>query len=186
MDDDDELDRIAELPNNGARQRETYARFGLAAYHAQVFENGIVNLIALAEMYAKRSGKPMTTEDVDALHAALYSYTAGRLVNRLAEVLPQQRDLIERYREAVRERNRLMHHFFRDHNEDFMTTLGMQRMVDDADAIRDVLESADRVTTSIIEGILVEMGVPKDSIQAEFDRLLAEARERDDEDNAPD
>lgn len=183
---DDEFDRIADLPDNGARQKETYARFGLAAYHAQVFETGMVNLIAVAEAYASRSGTPMTAADIDALNADLFGYTSGRLVNRLAEIIPAQPDLLDSCRRAVQERNRLMHHFFRDHDKDAMTTVGMQRMVDDADAVRLLFQEADRATTAITHGIFAKVGITEDVIRGEFERMLAEARERDEEDNARD
>lgn len=68
---DEEFDRIADLPDNGARQKETYARFGLAAYWAQVFETGMVSLIAVATAYASRTGTPMTTADIDATYSAI-------------------------------------------------------------------------------------------------------------------
>lgn len=36
-------DLIEDLPDDGERQRELYARYGLAMYFAQVFEHGLVN-----------------------------------------------------------------------------------------------------------------------------------------------
>lgn len=100
-------------------------------------------------------------------------------------MIPAQRDHLDTCRRAVKERNLLMHHFFREHDQDSMTTLGMQRMVDDADSVRQHFEDADRATTAMTHALFAEVGITQDVINSEFERLLAEARERDAEDHAP-
>lgn len=178
----DGFDRIADLPKNGAREKETYARFGLAAYQAQVFEAGIVNLITTLSAYQSRVGRPFTTADIDALNADLFSQTAGRLVRKLRLVLGDDPH-IDACKFAVRERNRLIHNFFRDHDRDFMTADGMQRMLDDADEIRRLLTQADAVSAEMTRAIFAKLGVGPEQIQAEFDALLTDAQSADVEDD---
>ena len=158
-----EFDLIEDLPDDGSRQKETYARFGLAAYSAQVFEAGLINLIAIATAYASRSGKPMTIEDVDALNDELFGHTSGRLVTLLAGIIPSEADHLDACRLAVSERNRLMHRFFREHAQDFLTPSGMQRMVDDADSVRILLEGADAETDAMSARLLERSESPATS-----------------------
>jgi len=76
MPDADGHDLIAEL-DDGDRQREVYARFGLAVYMAQVFEHGLVNLVVFVERLA---GKISTADDWDDRFEALVRNTMGGLV----------------------------------------------------------------------------------------------------------
>lgn len=177
---DDELDRIADLPDDGSRQKETFARFGLAVYQAQVFERGMVNLIVMATADASRKGTPMTRHDIDHLNDDLFGDTGGQLVNRLLAAMPAEAALLETCRRAVKERNRLIHHFFCEHEMNFRTSIGMQRMVDDADRVRRLFREADRATTEILHAGFRKLGITQDEIWAEFDQLRQEAHDPDD------
>lgn len=178
------FDLIEDLPDDGARQKEIYARFGLAAYQAQVFDAGLTNLIAIAMAYASRSGAPMTAQDIDALSNDLFGYTSGRLVNRLARIFPSEENHLNACRLAVQERNRLMHRFFWDHAQDFLTPAGMQRMADDADSVRRLLELADVGTDAISARLLERVGVTPEVVQAEYDRIVAVAHGRQEDPRA--
>jgi len=134
------FDRIVELPDDGLRQKEVYARFGLVAYQAQVFDHALVNLLTVAGTI----GQKLTTADVDRFMADLFQKTAGALVNEVSRDLHLDVADLETCRKAVVERNRLIHRFFREHAENFMTSSGQQRMLDDLGDIADVIAQADK------------------------------------------
>jgi hypothetical protein len=125
----DQFDDIVVLPDDGSRQQEVYARFGLAVYWAQVFEVGLANLIVVLVSHRARTGRPLSRNQVDELYESLFAKTAGRLVGELRRALGDDPH-IDICEEAVKERNRLMHHFFRIHDRDFLTLAGKQRMVE--------------------------------------------------------
>lgn len=183
MDADDDFGSIADLPDDGSRQKETYARYGLAAFHAQVFEIGLANLIVVATSDSKQGQETWTVREIDSLFEDLYSHTAGKLVTRLKQFIDQP-EFIELLVRAVKERNRLMHRFFREHDRDAMTTAGMQRMVEDADTTRRLFETADQAVTSVVHELLLGRGVGEDAISRQYDTLLAEARVSDGEGHA--
>lgn len=174
---DESFDPIADLPDNGARQKEVYARYGLAMYYAQVFETGLVTLLAIATTH--QSKVPITRPEADAMFDELFGYTSGRLLKRLAGIMEVGGEGADDWQNAVRERNRLAHHYFRDHAENFVTTEGMQRMVDDADGVRELFERADLVTTAITRALLADVGVTDAQIEEQYDMLIERARARE-------
>ncbi len=137
-----ELARIDELDDNGDQQREVYARFGLAVYMAQVFEAGVSNLIVVAEGV---EGRLTSRQEVDRRFDELYRQVLGRLVR----VLEQDQRIDEKdlsvCRRALDERNRLMHHYWREQITSMATPAGRQRMVDELDAARELFQQADGI-----------------------------------------
>lgn len=174
----DDFDTIADLPDDGSRQKEVYSRYGLAMYWAQVFEEGMANLIVTVTAYLSRTGNPLTSAEIDELYEDLRAHTAGKLVNKVKEVLDDP-EHIDECRRAVMERNRLAHGFFRDHDQDFMTAAGMQRILEDADAARLLFQRADEGSTQMVRDTFALVGIGEDMIEAEFDALLRAAHERD-------
>ena len=73
-----------------------------------------------------------------------FQKTAGALVNEVSRDLHLDVADLETCRKAVVERNRLIHRFFREHAENFMTSSGQQRMLDDLGDIADVIAQADK------------------------------------------
>jgi hypothetical protein len=63
---------IDELPDDGTQEHEVYARFGLAAYAAQKFEIGVVNLLTVAGLTEVTASNSM-----DEQFAAFMGKTAG-------------------------------------------------------------------------------------------------------------
>ena len=169
---------IADLPDDGSRQQEVYARFGLAVYFAQVFEHGLVNVLVLSDRLA---GRIVDEAAWDERFDRLFTKTASDLLRRLRATGLLSPDDATLCHDAILARNRLVHHFFRVHTEDFMTTSGQQRMVDDADSIRDLLQRADAITERITVGTLQSVGVDPAIIDLEAERLRQAALERDSE-----
>ena len=176
---DDGLNRIVDLPDDDTRETETYARFGIAVYHAQLFESGMVSFIAAMTALATTQGLFMTRLELDELIDDLFGHTGGKLVKLLEVVIPERRDDLDICRRAVLERNRLEHHFFRDHAEDFVTASGMQRMVDDADQASVLFGQAYHAVSNITRRIV---RVDEQQIQAAVDDLVATLRRADHED----
>ena len=130
---------IAELPDDGSRQKEVYARFGLTAFKAQVLDHALVNLLTVAGTIEGTT----TVADIDRLSASLFEKTSGALVNELSVQARLVAEDLEMCRSAVVQRNRLIHRFFREHAENFMTSRGQQIMLDELGAIADLIEKAD-------------------------------------------
>ena len=177
---DGSFDRIEDLPDDGSREKEVYARFGLAAYHAQVFEHGLMNLVLAAETYLRRlDGVELNGDAVDALFADLVTLTAGRLLRRVGRVVRVSEDQSAAFQAAISARNSLTHHFFREHAEDFFTSEGMQVMLDEVDRLRGIFEEVDAIGALLTRAILGLGGITQEHIDAAEQEALARAQSRD-------
>jgi hypothetical protein len=139
----------------------------------------MAGLIATTAALTTTQGLLMTGWELDEYIDYLFGHTGGKLVKLLEIVIPDQRDDLDICRRAVVERNRLAHHFFRDHAEDFVTASGMQRMVDDAHQAGVLFEQAYLAVTNITRTIL---RVDEQEIQAAVADQIATLRRADRED----
>jgi hypothetical protein len=122
---------IHELPDDGSQEHEVYARFGLAAYAAQTFEIGMVNLLTVAGLTEATAANSM-----DEQFGALMGKTAGALLREVHEAGHLSDDERETCRAALKCRNSTVHGFFYRHAADYQHPAGRQTMVEEADAAR--------------------------------------------------
>lgn len=149
---------IFELPDDGSQQHEVYARFGLAAYAAQRFEIGMVNLLTVAGLTEGAAPDSMTEQ-----LAALMGKTAGKLLREVHEAGHLSEEEHETCRTALKVRNSTIHGFFHRHAANFEHATGRQAMVDDADAARTTLESAYEILLRLTwERVLPTVSFPKE------------------------
>ncbi len=169
MPDADGYDLISELSPDGARQREVYARFGLTAFKAQVFDHDLVNLLSMA----RSVDQPMARDQLDATFAALFTKTSGSLVNTAAKESRLGVEDLDICQRAVDERNRLIHHFFRHHAENFMTSAGQQRMLDDLAGIARLLDEAGAACRRVFLEVGKAKGLTQKAIEREYQEALS-------------
>ena len=165
-------DLIEELPADGAREKEVFARFGLAAYKIQVFDHALVNLIAVAS----RVLVAMTLDEVDRQFDDLFRKTSGALVADIREAAYLGEDDLALCRKAVRERNRLIHRFFRDHADNFMTSHGQQLMINDLASVVELIERADGACYRVMMRIGERYGMTETAVDQAYQQLLQTAR----------
>lgn len=167
----DDFDRIADLPD-GLREKEVYARYGLAMFHAQAFEHGLITLI-MAHVTAERhqAGEPRGADAFRELMDDLYSRTAGRLLARLRENPGLGEPLDDLLREAVDVRNHLAHRWFRERGLDFGSAEGMQGMVDDLDGAMETLRAAGAQAYALAVQTFMAMGINERDIELVRDSL---------------
>lgn len=110
------------LDDDSKMIRETYAAFGLAMYHAQVLEHGLVNVIALARLIAaNEGGPPISADPWDREFKRVFS----ELVRRFLSVsTDHERDLEGELRKCVDDRNLLAHRYWRLRSVEFMHAPG--------------------------------------------------------------
>lgn len=150
---------ISELAED-EQMREVYARFGLTVYFAQVFEAGAVNVIVLQDII---DGKVQSAEGVDEHFDRLFAAVLGRHVGTLADRLAAED--VQLCRQALAERNRLAHRYWREEIEKTATEEGRQSMVDDLDVARDLFMRADDALERVVYRIGEPVGVTSELVQ---------------------
>lgn len=168
----DGFDRIADLPDDGLREKEVYARYGLAMFHAQGFEHALITLI-MAHLTAERpeSHERNGANDFRELMDELHSRTAGRLLARLRQSPGLSEPLDDLLKKAVQVRNRLAHRWFRERGLNFASVEGMQVMVDDLDDAMETLRSAGAQAYALAIQTFMAMGIDERDIERVRDRL---------------
>jgi len=172
-DDGGDLPRVAALPDNEEREREVYARFGLAMFHAQVFEEGLISfIVALVTAEHEQAGTRGGADAFNDLMDDLYGRTAGKLLVKLREQAGLEPRLEALLKEAIGVRNSLAHRWFRENSADFGSVEGMQRMVDDLDTSRATLQRASVQTYGLAAKVFMSLGITERDIERVRDDLM--------------
>lgn len=136
-----------------ANRHELYAKYGIAAEAAQLFETELGTL--LLGLRGVDEGWPIIP-DGEAAREVLQEIdrsTLGRLLRSLRRHMKIESDLEEVFSFALEARNRLMHGFFERHNFRIQTAEGRRKMIADLDALHGALfaawRAADQLTTII-------------------------------------
>ena len=149
--------------------RDTYAYFGLAIYTAQVLEHEIVNAMVIARMPDRGH---VTRQDIDAFMDRQFEHTLGQLVLELNKYVAVPDELERILSEALSKRNWLVHDYFRERAEEFLTDDGCHRMISELEEARKLFKHTDHTLDVLVRPIRERFGVTDEAIAREFEVLL--------------
>ena len=142
-----------------ATRDELYAKFGITAEAAQLFELELGTLIlglrGLQNGWHVVVGAEASREALDDIDRS----TLGRLLSTLRQHATLEADLDSRFASALQARNRLIHGFFETHNFMIQTDADRDEMIDDLEVLHEELFAAWQLAsgaTTILTDILVE------------------------------
>jgi hypothetical protein len=116
-------------------RHELYAKYGIAAEAAQLFETELGTLLlGLRGIENDWHVSPDPAAARKALDSIERS-TLGRLLNDLSQSIQIDSDLADRFSSALQARNRLIHGFFEKHNFKIQTREGRTEMIKDLDGL---------------------------------------------------
>lgn len=139
-----------------------YAEFGAAVHDTQVLEFGLVLLMALATRY---DDAQFGADSVNALSTAQAGKTVGELfraVRKKEHFTSPERKAIHK---AIRLRNDLVHRFMVDKVESLFTPEGRESLLQEIRAIREAVQTADRINASLIDHYLEAYGTSVDELK---------------------
>ncbi len=142
-----------------ASREELYAKFGITAEAAQLFETELGTLLLCARGLASgwhvvpdgESGRDLL-RDID-------KSTLGGLLSKLKRHVELDEDLSARFASALAARNRLNHGFYEHHNFKIQTDEGRDVMMADLEALHDELYTAWRLAgamTSLASAVIIQ------------------------------
>ncbi|HEV3301559.1 MAG TPA: hypothetical protein VG055_18040 [Planctomycetaceae bacterium] len=156
--------------------KEVFAFFGLAAYHAQVFEQAALHLVAALEVFSLSSSSART---VDSVYGEIEKQTLGQLLNAARRVVAIDPTIDNLLSDALRERNELVHRFFEQNSENFIVESGRKAMIDRLRGVTDLFQRADRAASDLFWPISTAMGVTEEVVNRTFDRMIRDAQTRE-------
>ncbi len=155
------------LPLEAQQRRETFARFGLAVFHAQCVEREIGVLLAttLNPEFLRTS-----PEDRDRFFDSEFAKTLGRLVAGMREKTALAPEIESRLSRAVELRNWLAHRYFWERAGSILTWDGRERMVAELQETADFLGAVDAELTAVSGRWLELLGVSREVFESEVEK----------------
>lgn len=143
--------------------KTVYAHFGLAQYLAQVLEHGLANTLVYAELLPRRAGEPVPRkqweEEFDGFMNQQFEKTLGRLIRGLRAITSVPTDLEDLLNNALKTRNFLAHHFFRERAESFMSRKGREEMIEELDQAQTLFSLADEKLAEVADPLREKYGL---------------------------
>ncbi len=151
------------------RVKTVYAHFGLALYLAQVLEHSLANALMYAELLPRRAGKPVSRKqwraEFDGFMNQQFERTLGRLIRGLGKATTVSTNLECLLTDALKTRNFLAHHFFRERAESFMSRDGRDRMIEELEQAQKLFEVADERLTEVAKPLRERYGLTDEKLK---------------------
>ena len=155
--------------------KEVYAFFGLAAYMAQVLERGVI----IFSVALRIGSVPNVTRDlVDELYENFEEKTLGQLLKIAKSASLINNELYEELYNSLKLRNRLIHSYFYEHAEDFMSEQGRKIMINELRHMTNIFEETDKKLEGLSSLMWEKYGVTKDIIDNEFKQIVIRAKNK--------
>ena len=166
--------------DKGGHIKEVYARFGLALYHAQVLEHGLVNALVILDLIPSQRTLARSQHEwgasVDTFMDRHFETTMGRMMGRLRSVFDVPDDFESLLRDALRKRNWLAHDFFRERADELLTSAGRDQMLDEVDQCSACFQAADKQLGEIIRPLRQKAGITDEMLEKEYRLMLSELK----------
>ncbi|MBD8697039.1 hypothetical protein [Stenotrophomonas sp. CFBP 13718] len=155
--------------------KEVLAFFGLAVFAANLLESSFINW-TVALRLGTISGA--TRQDFDTAFGHFETRTLGQLLKatHLLTAIPAGMDLV--LTRALSERNRLIHHFFREHAANATHPAGKKAMKVELSSMIELFDHADELVTPIYHSLWERFGVDEAMIERELTKLILETEAR--------
>lgn len=159
--------------------KEIYARFGLVIYQVQCLEHGLVNALVVLDLIPnerhKARSKPEWESLVDSFMGTKFELTLGKLIKALAVAAVVPDDLGKNLASALKLRNYLVHHYFRERSEAMLNVSGRRGMFDELVEWHSKLSKVDDELSLIVSPAASRMGITPDVEGRLFKEFLERA-----------
>jgi hypothetical protein len=147
------------MVDENEQSKDLYAHFGLAMYMAQVFEYGVIGALVALRLPQKEK---YSRENIDAFIEGRYEKTLGALLKHLRAEMKVSDELEPILEKALKRRNYLAHHYFRERSEPLQTIDGRNDMIVELLADVSLFQEADGLLTEAIQPIRDKHGVSRE------------------------
>ena len=166
-----------DLPTpESSEPKEVYAFFGLAAYWAQVLEREVINFTVAVHMEKKSR---LSRDIVEDLWRNFGAKTFGAVLHAARRITSIPDDVDSLLTTALTMRNHLIHSFFWDRAEWFLSNAGRSRMMVDLQDHMKVFKLANDQLEPLTLRLVTQFGVSQDMIDRHFQEMLARAEAED-------
>lgn len=165
---------MSELDTDAYLNRETFAHYGLAIYHAQCVEKSLAILVSSV---FNREFLGSSFNRREAIQDEVFTKTVGRLLKRLKEQITIPPNLDKTLAEALKKRNWLAHDYFWERAGHMLTAHGKKKMIEELTNLSDFFSKLDAHLTKISEKWLKTIGISEETINEHINKLKQNAKE---------
>lgn len=157
--------------------KAVYAYFGLAIYFSQVLEHGLVNALVFLDLLPRRAGRPVPKEEwfkeFDSFMDQHFETTLGKMIRSLKSVISVPDELESLLAAALKKRNFLAHHYFKERAAEFMTRTGRDEMISELHETRILFEQADDKLDKVVKPLRERFGLTDEQLEQHFENYKA-------------
>ena len=162
---------------DGDDDKEVFAFFGLAAYCAQVLEQGLINPLVGLQL---ANLSPVTREEFESAFEKADKRTMGRVLKAIGKHVQMPTDTERLLGRALDGRNDLCHTFFRRHDENMLSRSG-RKMIAELRQLTALFQRADQFD-EMSATLFDRIGIPRQLVEAEIAAGMVRAKLRDEMD----
>jgi len=160
---------MEELDENARQRRETFARYGLAMYHAQCVEKSLAILVSSV---FNKDFLPSDTDRRGEMQNEVFSKTIGKLLTRMRKQIALPSNLDRMLDDVWEKRNWLAHEYFWVRAGELMTTRGRNKMIEELTELSDFFSKVDARLISIYDKWTKRVGIPQALLDEKLKRLI--------------
>jgi len=151
--------------------KEMYAFFGLAVYGANLLESSLVNWMVALHLGGINGA---TRQDFDTVFDHFEARKLGQLLGATRSLTAVPASVDSALANALAERNRLIHRFFREHAENATHPVGQRIVIGELSSMIELFQKADALVTPIYLALWERFGVDQAMIERELEQSLRE------------
>ena len=168
------MKKMEELDTNAQQRLETFARYGLAMYHAQCVEKSLAILVSSV---FNKEFLPSGPDRREEIQEEVFAKTISRLLNRLKKQITLPPNLNRMLITSLQKRNWLAHDYFWVRAVQLLTVSGRNKMIDELTSLSDSFSKLDAHLTKIYEKHLRKVGVSQTTLDEKLKILIQNAEE---------
>ena len=166
---------VFETKNESEQHKEVYAYFGLAVYWAQVLEHQIANMLVVSRIM---QGQVVSEDEFDVLFTKKLANTLGQLINEITQTYKLSESDKKELKEVLDLRNFIVHDYFKEKIQLFVTTKGRELMINYFIEFRDKCSKIDKRLVDLASLYYQRLGITKEWINEQVEQIKKEAREK--------
>ncbi len=170
-----------DIYDDGEHIKTVFAHFGLAIYLSQVLEHAIVNAMVCVDMLPKRSNPPISQDawaiKVDSFMDRHFENTLGTMINNLKGIMNIPDEIETILSSALKKRNFLAHHYFRERSDEFMSQRGRDQMIRELENAQSLFKQADEILDKLIKPLRERYGLGDEQIEKAFELRKSQVKD---------
>jgi len=162
---------MEKLDVESRQRRETFARYGLAMYHAQCVEKSLAILVSAV---FNKEFLPCSPDSREHFFEEAFSKTVGSLLQLLRNHISVPPNLDLTLKKTLEKRNWLAHNYFWERAGEIVTTRGRENMIKELTELSDYFSRIDEHLVSIYDKWAKKVGITPETLEEHLIVLIKE------------